>query len=275
MAAYEQALQKLHQAGPESFLDERKRLAAELRAAGDAAAATLLAKRRKPTASVWAVNQLYWHARAAFDELIAAADRLRGGELRARASYREATSDLRKRAATILKDAGHASNDAILRRVTTTLAAIAATGGFEPDPPGALAADRDPPGFEAIGVATPGESHDEDHVRPPAPHDARGGRSQKAEDAAATRARAAAEAEAERKRDAERKRRDAERARRKAERARLHTDLRTAKVRLRTHESALAALEQQLRTAEEQVRDQRATVSDLERKLAELDSTPD
>jgi hypothetical protein len=42
-----------------------------------------------------------------------------------------------------------------LRRVTTTLSALAASGGFAPDAEGALLEDRDPPGFEVLG-AVPG-----------------------------------------------------------------------------------------------------------------------
>ena len=58
------------------------------------------------------------------------------------------------RATSILQAGGNAATDTTLRRVTTTLSAVAASGGFAPDPPGALSADRDPPGFEALGFAS-------------------------------------------------------------------------------------------------------------------------
>src|SRR5215470_16252952 len=128
MASYEQALQRLYQVPVEHFLAERKRLAAELRAQGDATGAAQIAKRPKPIMSVWAVNQLYWHARDAFDEMLAAASRLRAGDLRATKSHHDAIATLRTRAAVMLKDAGYAASDATLRRVATTLAAIAAAG---------------------------------------------------------------------------------------------------------------------------------------------------
>src|SRR5258708_13032115 len=79
MDAYDKALQQLSRAPVAEFLAERKRLARELRATGDGAGAAKIDKRRKPPASVWVVNQLYWQARAAFDEMLAAAPTLRRG----------------------------------------------------------------------------------------------------------------------------------------------------------------------------------------------------
>ena len=73
MSDYELALQQLHQVPLASFVAERTRLAAALREKGDEAGAARIAKRPKPVTSVWAVNQLYWQARDAFDALLAAA----------------------------------------------------------------------------------------------------------------------------------------------------------------------------------------------------------
>ncbi|MDQ3367452.1 MAG: hypothetical protein M3680_18680, partial [Myxococcota bacterium] len=150
--SYDDAVAELHQAPHASFIAERKRLAGERKVAGDPTGATKLAKLPRPPISAWTVNQLWWHARDAFDELFETAERLRSGELAATAAHREAIAKLRARATRILADAGHASTEATLRKVTTTLAALAATGGWDPDPPGALGADRDPPGFGAIGI---------------------------------------------------------------------------------------------------------------------------
>ena len=144
MTPYERALQKLYRAPLNEFLAERNRLAGEVRAAGDKTGGAKIAIRRRPTISVW-------HAREAFEVMLAAAARLRKGDVDVTAEYRGRVANLRDRAATILKNGGHAASDATLRRVATTLAAIAA-GGFDPDPPGALAADRDPPGFEVVGI---------------------------------------------------------------------------------------------------------------------------
>src|SRR5690349_11903296 len=87
------------------------------------------------------------------------AERLRAGQLDATAAHRDAIAALRARTAEIAEDAGHPANEATLRRVTTTLAALAAAGGFDPDPPGALTADRDPPGFAGVGIIAPPGSH--------------------------------------------------------------------------------------------------------------------
>lgn len=256
MASFEHALQRLYQAPLADFLAERKRLAAELRAAGDEAAGAQIAQRPKPVLSVWAVNQLYWQAREAFDAMLAAAARVRAGDHGAAAAHREATAALRKRVVGVLTDAGHAASDTTLRRIATTLAAIAAVGGFAPDPPGALAADRDPPGFEALGLVLPVKGGNLDAPRK---------RVAPANDDAAQRSRAAEQAEA-----AERQRLEAERARRRSERSRLQSELREATSQLRERERERAALEKQLHSAERAVAGAQATAQELERRLAEL-----
>lgn len=149
----EDAVQELAQAPLPLFVAERKRLADTLKAAGDAKGAKALLARKRPPVSAWVVNQLYWHARDGFDDLLATAEKIRKGDLEASAAHRDAIAKLRARAKRILEDAGHAAPEATLRRVTTTLSAIAVAGGFDPDPPGALADDRDPPGFAAFGLA--------------------------------------------------------------------------------------------------------------------------
>lgn len=70
----------LYVATPRAFVAERKRIADALKAAGRAEAARAVAKMKRPTASVWAVNQL---ARQAPDEvagLLALGASLRAGE---------------------------------------------------------------------------------------------------------------------------------------------------------------------------------------------------
>ena len=149
---YARAVAALYQAPHGEFVTERKRLAAELKAAGDRDGAKTLAKLARPPVSAWAVNQLYWHAREAFDRLMATAALLRDGDLSASPAHRDALGKLRQRAATILTQGGHTATEATLRRTAQTLAAIAAFGTFDPDPPGALASDRDPPGFDAASI---------------------------------------------------------------------------------------------------------------------------
>jgi hypothetical protein len=256
MADQRQALETLYRAPLAKFVAERKRLAAALRSAGDEEAAKELAGRRRPTASAWAVNQLYWHARRAFEALLAAAGRIRKGDLRETQAYRDALADLQKRAADVLRDAGHAPTPAIMRRVAGTLAAVAATGGFDPDPPGALTADREPPGFEVLGDA-PMKS------RAARPNAAAMARNAAVRNAGAERERvAAARAEGRARARAE--------AKRKAERGRLETALHRARATLETRERESSRLQKQLRAAEEDVREGQDAVRRLERSLAAL-----
>jgi hypothetical protein len=139
------AVAELYQVPLDQFVAERKRLAKE---SGDKS----LLERKKPSISAWAVNQLYWHARDAFDRMTDTADQLRKGKLDADKPHREAIATLRARAATMLKDAGHPPTEGVLRRVTTTLSAIAAAGDWQGHEPGALAEDLEPAGFGAVGI---------------------------------------------------------------------------------------------------------------------------
>ena len=231
MADYPRALQALSRAPIARFVAERTRLAAELRAAGDEVGAKRLGQRRRPTASAWAVNQLYWDARKAFDALLAAAAKLRAGDLSETRAYRDALAALRTRAAAVLRDAGHGATEATLRRVTGTLAAVAAAGGFDPEPPGTLTSDREPPGFEAVGAsAAPVRASRTAAPRcsglpPPGRRRSERGR--------ASEARAKLKEEARAKKQAELK---------AEQRRRLEAALRAAHARVQTHERALARL---------------------------------
>jgi hypothetical protein len=150
MPSYATALETLVRAPHAEFVAERKRLGATLTNAGDAKGGKKLEAIRRPSITAWAVNQLWWNERAAFKDFLRAAERLRDADLSATEAHRKAQSKLRERAAALLVAAGHAATEGTLRRVTTTLGALAATGGFEPDAPGTLRFDRDPPGFGAV-----------------------------------------------------------------------------------------------------------------------------
>jgi hypothetical protein len=252
MGDYPHALDALYKAPLADFIAERKRLADELRAAGDRDGATQLARRRRPTTSAWTVNQLYWKARDAFDALLAAAARVRKGDLRETRAYREALGELRKRAATVLRDAAHAPTEATLRRVMGTLAAVAAAGGFDPDPPGALAADREPPGFEAVDMTASTSEHQ--------PYDS--SRHRAAVPGRAHLSAALAE---------QRAHEQTERTAREGERRRLREMLREARAAVRAREHASALLQKQLDVSEKAAEDARRVVLDLERQLEVLD----
>jgi hypothetical protein len=259
MADYRQALETLYGVPLAKFIAERDRLVAELRAVGDVESAKELARRRRPTTSAWTVNQLYRHARDAFDALLAAGARLRTGDLSETPAYRDALGELRKRAAAVLRDAAHAPTEATLRRVTGTLAAVAAAGGFDPDPPGALATDREPPGFDAVDAAASTAEHESDRGAPKQ-------RATVARAAVSERARLAAAAEAE-----ERTKEKATREAREVERHRLQKALREAHTALRARERASSLLQKELEVSEKAAEDAREVVRDLERQLEALD----
>ena len=299
--SYEQAVATLYRAPHAAFVTERRRLAAELKAEGDKASAAQLAKRERPPLSAWVVNQLWWHAREAFDELFDTAAQLRAGKLSASPAHRKALAKLGARAQQLLSEGGHGANDATLRRVAMTLSGLAAAGGFEPDTPGALSKDRDPPGFEAFGIASSSEQPVELEPAPrekPAPHetapratgkhrDAAGAKhdreasaaehKREAKAAAAQHKREAEAAAAERKREAEaaaaeRKREAEARAKRAAERKKLESALRDAKAELAQREHERDRIAKQLASAEREVERAREGVDAAQSKLdAELE----
>ena len=143
---FEDARRALYQAPLAEFVKERKRLADELRAAGEAKLGAKLKTLPRPSVSAWATNQLYWHARDVFDAMLAAAQKLKHNDLTATTAHRDAIAKLRQRAEAMLTDAGHSATSATLHKVTTNLAAIS-VHGFFPDEPGEITTDRDPPGF--------------------------------------------------------------------------------------------------------------------------------
>ena len=268
--SFDDAVAALYQTPHAEFVAERKRLAAELKAAGDKAGAAKLGKLSRPTISAWTVNQLWWQARDDFDALFESADKLRKGDLRASGEHRELMSKLRQRASAILSDAGHAATEGTLRRVTTTLAALAASGGFDPDPPGALSGDRDPPGFEAIGIAVDDAG---DHEPAPAPK-----AKPQDPDPDPKAERAAREAEEKRQQAeaaAERRRKEQAEAKRRADIRQLEDAIANAKTEVGRKQKDLDRLRKAVETAEAAVEKSQATVDELEAKLAELASELD
>jgi hypothetical protein len=250
MTAFDQAVTALYQAPFAEFVARRKQLADQLKASGDKDAATRLGKLPRPPVSAWAVNQLWWRERATFDALITAASRVKDGEREATKAHREALAQLRESALGLLQAEGNAASEGTLRRVTTTLSALAASGGFAPEPDGALGADRDPPGFEALGAFG---TKVEAAPAPPAAANA-------GDQAAAERARAAQA----------RRQEEEQRARRKAERERLSTALGQA-TRLRDAQALEAAkLRRELDEKERALSETRALIEELEAELANL-----
>ena len=255
--AYERALETLYRAPLAEFIGLRGRLATDLRKHGDRPGAARLMLRRRPSISAWAVNQLYWRAHDDFDRMRAAAERLRAGDLDATDGYRRAIAVLRRRAADVLQHAGHGAGDAVLGRVANTLAGIAATG-FEPDGPGTLSVDRDPPGFDIGPVAHRPRSAPADH-RPK-----RHGETE--EPAVVTKSERVAEL-------AERRRAVAQ-ARQARERQRLERELAAARADVDRREQACVRQRAELRAAEAMVAEARERVQTLEHALHSLDAAP-
>ncbi len=287
---YDNALVVLYQAPLEAFVAERKRLAAELKTSGDKPGAARLAKLPRPPVTAWVVNQLYWHVPALFAELLESAGRVRDGDAKALASHREALSKLRARATKLLGEASHGASEATLRRVSMTLSALAAAGSFDPDPPGALSADREPPGFEVFGIGAAG-SGPVPAARPtrpaPVPAKVAAGSAEREEKDAETKRRAAdaderarrekerarAEAEAEQRRLEEQARREAAaREKRRVERARLKQSSDGARTELEARERDAVDLRRQLASAERALQRARESANTAAERLAEFDA---
>ena len=105
-ATYDEAVAELFRGPHGTFVAERKRLAGELKTAGDKAAAATLAKLGRPPVSAWAVNQLWWHDRAEFEVLLQTAKKMREGDLSVTQAHRDSLSKLSARAEKVLTEAG-------------------------------------------------------------------------------------------------------------------------------------------------------------------------
>ena len=156
------------------FTGARNTLAAQLKKSGRGDEAVLVKALVKPSVTAWAVNQLYWNHRDAFDRLIASGEHFHkaqasrhGGKLAdmrtAIDARREALKQLSDLATSVLRDAGpnpgqNPTPDTI-HRITTSLEALSAinwASRSDAPRPGRLTHDVDPPGFEALAAFVPG-----------------------------------------------------------------------------------------------------------------------
>ncbi len=161
----ENALDALFKLPLAEFTNARNVLAARLKKSGQGNEANRVKALAKPSISAWAVNQLYWNHRAAFDQLIASGERFHkaqssrlAGKLAdmrtALDARREALTQLSDLAASLLQEAGHNPAPDTIHRITTTLEAMSASRSDAPRP-GCLTHDVDPPGFESLAAFTP------------------------------------------------------------------------------------------------------------------------
>ena len=150
------------------FTAARNTLAAQLKKGGRRDESERAKALAKPSITAWAVNQLYWQHREAFDRLIATGQRFRQAQTSSRAGkvadMREALDARRKAllhlsdlATALLRDAGSSPTPETIHRISTTLEALSAYASFSDDVrPGRLTRDVDPPGFDSLASLIPG-----------------------------------------------------------------------------------------------------------------------
>jgi hypothetical protein len=153
------------------FTGARNTLAARLKKSGRGDEAARLKALAKPSISAWAVNQLYWNHREAFDRLIASGERFHKAQTSRGAgkvadmrealdARRDALTRLTDLATSLLQDAGPnlGQNPSLdtTRRITTTLEGMSVYASRSDGPrPGRLTHDVDPPGFESFASFVP------------------------------------------------------------------------------------------------------------------------
>jgi hypothetical protein len=151
MAQIDREIDRLYQLPLSEFTAARDELAK--RAEADRGAIKRL---QKPHLAAWAINQLYWRERDAYDALVTAAQRLRAvqtdalkgrtsdvprAETAHRATLKAATDRIRR----LLRDAGETASSATMNAVNDTLQALPAS-----ESPGRLTRPLKPLGFEAL-----------------------------------------------------------------------------------------------------------------------------
>ena len=161
------SIDELYQLPLSEFTPARNALATRLRKSGKAVDADEVRSLVKPSIPAWAVNQVYWKHRPAFDRLLSSGDRLRqaqsstlagkSGDVRgALDSVRQSLSELSRLAASELEAAGHNASAGAMRAVTATLEALSAYGNVDNAPrAGRLVDEVDPPGFETLAALVP------------------------------------------------------------------------------------------------------------------------
>jgi len=167
---------------PAEFVAARDALAKELRAGGREAEAKEVASLRRPTAPVWAVNQLARRAPAEVEELLDSSERVQKAQLRgaggdelraAMAGQRAALAKLERGAEQVLRGAGLQASPGAIRTVQSTLQA-AATGSREMRERlrnGTMREALEPAGFDAllsagIAPARHAPAHSASHATP-------------------------------------------------------------------------------------------------------------
>jgi hypothetical protein len=172
------SIDELYQLPLAEFTPARNALATRLRKSGRATDADDVRSLVKPSIPAWAVNQVFWKHRSAFDRLLTSGDRLRKAQSSALAGksgdvrgaldcVREALSELSRLAASELETVGHNPSPGVMRAVTATLEALSAYGTAATAPHmGRLVDDVDPPGFETLAALVPNAGGSTSNDRP-------------------------------------------------------------------------------------------------------------
>jgi hypothetical protein len=158
VATLESRIDALYAARLEEFVAARAALAAELKGAD----ARSIRQLKKPTSVPWAVNQVYWHARGAFEHLQRSGTELRRAQVAALEGqsanvhaavdvHRKAIAAAVERAMQLAQAAGiHPSRDGLTR----TFEALSLASRL-PEPPGRLTSPLQPGGFEMLAGVEP------------------------------------------------------------------------------------------------------------------------
>ena len=164
MATLKDALATLATVPPTAFARQRDALVVRLREAGDTTAARQVKARRVPTLPVWVVNRLALEHPDDVEALIVAAERVKAAQLgrgqggtlaTATAGHRAALDRLRERAGVMLRDAGGATADKLLRVQNTLTAAAVDAQARTALQAGHLERELTAPGFDVFGGARP------------------------------------------------------------------------------------------------------------------------
>lgn len=152
-AAPDDQIDHLYQLPLDEFTGARNALAKE---SGD----NNVKKLEKPNLAAWAVNQLYWHQRKLYDEVIKTSGQLRTAHKQmlagkssdvkaAEVFHNEAMRKAKDAIRRMLGDAGNKGADAVMMPITETLDALPTT-----DQPGRLTKPLRRTGFEALQGVT-------------------------------------------------------------------------------------------------------------------------
>ena len=161
-AATEKAIDALYQGPLDAFTANRNALAAELRKAGDRAAADLVKALPKPSVTAWAVNQVWWTDRETFQAMLEAGGRLKDAHLAwssgGSTDVRAAAEDRRQAVRAVVDAALAALGDPktvapdLQYRISGTVEALASGGATDDARPGRLSRDLQSSGLEGLGA---------------------------------------------------------------------------------------------------------------------------